>query len=139
MISSEDDVRAHVTHPANGKARWIEPGLGSSFGMPDCWVPLQRHCVHIELKCGVIINAVLRYTVRPEQKKQLQILKLDDIPCGLLIGIKHSDLLIAARVDAETLSGALKLEKDSGKWISVVPHSVKGWRETVNFFFGQAK
>jgi hypothetical protein len=134
MITNEDDVRKHVRDVANGRVRWIEPGMGGTFGMPDCWVPKEGRCVHIELKCGFIKDGNLRYTVRPEQKKQLQLLKMDKIPCGLLIGVESTDLIIAAKIDAETLSGKLKMEKDSGRWMVVTPHNLLDWNRTVAFF-----
>lgn len=135
MILSESDVRAHVRDVANGTARWIEPSLGSTIGLPDCWVPKQGVCVHIELKCGVLKNSELRYEVRPEQKKQLQLMKQDKVPCGLLIGVEGTEILIAARIDRESLSGRLKLEKNGEeKWMSVMPHNTLDWRRTVDFF-----
>ena len=54
MIVNEDDVRAWVRQASGGKARWVEPALGSTPGLPDCWVPFDSAQVHLELKAGEI-------------------------------------------------------------------------------------
>lgn len=87
MINSEDDVRAWVREASGGKARWVEPALGSTPGLPDCWVPM--HCgsqVHLELKAGRLTGGMLRYKLRPEQKREIAKMADDSVPVGLRIG-----------------------------------------------------
>lgn len=124
MILSEDDVRAYVREASGGKARWVEPALGSTPGLPDCWVPWKYSVsfgdedeyfdaqVQLELKCGKIIRNSLCYDVRPEQRKQIIKMMDDGVKVGLIIGIKHSNTLIFTKPQPQFLQGKWSLVDD---------------------------
>jgi hypothetical protein len=135
VIANEDDVRTYVRKTANGKVRWVEPALGSTSGLPDCWVPWGSYCVHIELKCGEIKQGVLCYTVRPEQKRELRLMRTDGVPCGLLIGVQGTDTMVVALPTTEALSGRLELKNMGESWVSVAPGDPAEWRRLVYFIF----
>lgn len=123
MINSEDDVRAWVRLASGGKARWIEPALGSTPGLPDCWVPFQKEVlregefavggtivqVHLELKIGRITRNILTYNVRPEQRKQIIAMQDDGVRVGFLVGIKGTKSLLFILPGPEARHGQFSL------------------------------
>lgn len=112
MIESEDDVRAYVRQASAGRARWVEPALGSTPGLPDCWVPVSDRQVHLELKCGRLNNGMLRYTMRPEQRKQILQMVEDDVPVGLLVGVKGTKMVIFMHPEPRNIHGELSLRSE---------------------------
>lgn len=137
MILSEDDVRAYVREESGGKARWVEPALGSTPGLPDCWVPYEGQQVHFELKCGTLINGILRYAVRPEQRREIIAMKDDGIKVGLVIGVKGSKTVIFAKPTPEFLLGVVSLRVPSlfQQWLEFELDSKHGFWSGVNFIF----
>lgn len=112
LISSEDDVRALVRMASGGSARWVEPALGSTPGLPDCWVPLHSACVHLELKLGTIKNNRLKYKLRPEQRREILALVDDGVKVGLLVGVKGTDEMFFMPAEPIFLHGELSLFDD---------------------------
>jgi len=114
VILSEDDVRAYVREASGGKARWIEPALGSTPGLPDCWVPKGKGIgqVHLELKCGQIKNGRLRFKVRPEQKKEIKRMIQDGVVVGFLVGIQDTHNCVFMAVTGDSLGGNVGLSGD---------------------------
>jgi len=115
----------------------VEPAIGSTPGLPDCWVPVGDRCLHLELKLGSIGGGMLRYTVRPEQAKQIAALKADSVPVGLLIGIKGTHTVIFARAMPLVLAGKWSLVGDwwPPMWRSFDVREVGGFQHGVNFIF----
>lgn len=113
MINSEDDVRAWVREASGGKARWVEPALGSTPGLPDCWVPCGSHQVHFELKAAVLWDAkgksFLRYEVRPEQRREIRSGLMDRVRIGLIIGVKGTSSVLFALPSDHALAGKIGL------------------------------
>lgn len=134
MIESEDDVRAYVRQASAGRARWVEPALGSTPGLPDCWVPMRcGRQVHLELKAGVIKGGVLQFTVRPEQRREIRALLRDSIPVGLLIGIEGTGSVVFAKITTTTLSGLRNLDNEF--CFLTETKKVGGFWSGVNFIF----
>jgi hypothetical protein len=138
LITSEDDVRTYVRQASAGRVRWVEPALGSTPGLPDCWVPLRcGRQVHLELKAGNLTKGILRYKVRPEQKREIAKMADDGVPVGLLIGIKGSKLVVFARPRAIFLFGEWSMRSDdlAEDWESWSTDSVGRFWSGVNFIF----
>ncbi len=142
MINSEADVRTWVRDASGGKARWVEPALGSTPGLPDCWVPWPTgfdagEVVHLELKCGVLKDGVITYKVRPEQKREIPAIMKDGVKVGLLVGIKGTGVVVFAYPNSDALNGRLSFV--DGRWTalgidSTAPGGIGFWRG-VNFIF----
>ena len=113
MINSEDDVRAWVREASGGKARWVEPAMGSTPGLPDCWVPWGEYQVHLELKAGAVVNirgrSFLRYEVRPEQRREIRVGLMDKVRIGLLIGVKGTNSCVFALPSDHALAGKIDM------------------------------
>lgn len=145
MINSEDDVRAWVREASGGKARWVEPALGSTPGLPDCWVPLEvshddfweTACVQMELKCGRMSDGRVKYSLRPEQVREIRAMVDDGLKVGLLIGVKGTTTLIFCRPTPAMLFGgwAFYDEHVEGDWLQVEAGSANGFNYGVNFIF----
>jgi len=123
IISSESDVRALVRNAAGAKARWVEPGLGSTPGLPDCWVQMKAGgwaaTVHLELKAGELEGDEVRFHVRPEQKKQIKSIVDDGGFAGLLVGIKGTCACIFLPPTPLTLSGKAKIGGEESFMVDV--------------------
>lgn len=137
MINSEDDVRAWVRSASGGKARWIEPGLGSTPGLPDCWVPVGDSQVWIELKCGKIKNGNVSYNLRPEQMKQIRAMVDDGVKVGLLVGLKGQRTLLFCQPTPMILGGQWSTYNDYmlSQWFGIETGSEAMLLEGVNFIF----
>jgi len=105
VISSEDDVRAFVRQASEGKARWVEPGLGSTNGLPDCWVPFEGKQVHLELKVGRIQGGKLCFRMRPEQRREIRAMLEDGVPVGLAVGLLGTKSIIFLPPKMDVLNG----------------------------------
>lgn len=144
MINSEDDVRIWVRQASAGKARWVEPALGSTPGLPDCWVvadPETGCQVHLELKAGSVKGDNLRYKMRPEQVKQINAMRDDGVKVGLLVGLKGTNTLIFARISPKILSGEFSLHdpKCEELWSVVDRRSIGQFWLGVNFIFSDSR
>lgn len=115
MIESEDDVRSYVREASGGKARWVEPALGSTPGLPDCWVPYEDRQVHLELKCGSLDTGLLRFTVRPEQRREIRKMIEDKVNVGFLVGLKDTDLVFFIRPSDGALAGLVDISRQKDK------------------------
>lgn len=139
MIESEDDVRAYVRRASGGKARWVEPTLGSTAGLPDCWVPFPKQgwsqTVHLELKEGEIKDGHLVYHVRPEQRREFRAMHEDKIVAGFLVGLKGTDTLIFLLPVPQAIAGKVDL-KTIGRWSMEVTQESQFWRGVYFIFFG---
>lgn len=133
IINQEDDVRAWVREASEGKARWIEPALGSTAGLPDCWVPVDGRCVHLELKCGWIKKGELRFTVRPEQKRELLRMVEDGVPVGLLVGVKGTNSVVFLTVTEDVVNGAVSLAGEGDRLWKETESMAGGFWAGVNF------
>lgn len=113
LITCEDDVRAWVRSASGGKARWVEPALGSTPGLPDCWVPWGEYQVHLELKAATLVSvkgkSILRYEVRPEQRREIRVGLMDRVRIGLLIGVKGTNACVFALPSDHALAGQIVL------------------------------
>lgn len=139
-ITDEDDVRAWV-RAASSKARWVEPGLGSTPGLPDCWVPMEDgRSVHLELKAGRIDKGLLRFTVRPEQRKQILALLDDGVAVGLLIGVKGARSLIFMLPTPSALMGEVALHANGAEqtWLGFDVTGLTAFQDGVNFIFSDS-
>lgn len=136
-IASEDDVRAWVRSASGGKARWVEPGLGSTPGLPDCWVPWGDSLVWIELKCGRMKEGKVAYDLRPEQVKQIKAMVDDGVKVGLLVGVKGQRTLLFCRPTPMMLCGRWSTYGDSlaSEWFAIQPDTSDGFSLGVNFIF----
>lgn len=105
MINSEDDVRAYVRQASAGRARWVEPALGSTPGLPDCWVPMGDRQVHLELKCGEIKGGKLCFTVRPEQRREIKAMLKDGVTVGFCVGLAGTKSVLFMAATQESLAG----------------------------------
>jgi len=138
LITSEDDVRAWVRLASGNKARWVEPSLGSTPGLPDCWVPHSEEQVHFELKCGTLgSDGVLKYNVRPEQRREIRAMVDDRVKVGLIIGIRDSPIVIFAMPSIPFLAGKVKLKSCEGRSYSADGHidNLSCFQAGVNFIF----
>lgn len=144
IIESEADVRKWVRECSGGKARWIEPNLGSSFGLPDCWVPWPLETggdeVHLELKCAKLEGSILTYGVRPEQRSEIRSMVDDRVRVGLLIGVKGTPIVIFALPSTPWLRGKVDLRKAEGKSYMVdgAITTESCFQAGVNFIFSEA-
>lgn len=135
LITCEDDVRAWVREASGGKARWVEPALGSTPGLPDCWVPWGDSVVWIELKCGRMKEGLVKYSVRPEQAKQIREMANDGVKVGLLVGIKGARMLLFCRPAPVMLRGEWSICNDynTSDWFAIETGSRSMFWEGVNF------
>jgi hypothetical protein len=117
MIKDEADVRSWVRQASAGKARWVEPSMGSTLGLPDCWVPISYDVVgivkeaqvHLELKVGEIKGNHLCFTVRPEQRREIKSMIGDGVPVGMIIGIVGTDFAVFALPTRHVLNGKMSM------------------------------
>lgn len=123
-----------------GKARWVEPSMGSTVGLPDCWVPMEggQLQVHLELKAAVITTGFLRFHVRPEQRREIRSMIADKVPVGLVIGVKGTcGSFLFARPTDQILAGSIKI--GGARWdktvFGVECSKVGGFWAGVNFIF----
>lgn len=143
MIVDEGDVRNWVRQASAGKARWVEPSMGSTIGLPDCWVPMDNGLltmqVHLELKAGEIKGNKLCYTVRPEQRRELRAMLRDGVPVGFVIGVTGTvGSFVFAWPTTQAQTGRLAM--DSGQGHIIVEHShVCGFWRGVNFIFSGSR
>jgi hypothetical protein len=146
LIESEDDVRAYVRAASAGRARWVEPALGSTPGLPDCWVPLKVQGdggsflavnVHLELKAGEVKGGKFCYTIRPEQKREIRSMLKDGVKVGILLGVKGTRQVVFFQATEESLSGSvLVTSKDTAfLLLSYKPWTGDGFWRGVNFIF----
>lgn len=137
MFFSESDVRQWVREASKNKARWVEPTIGATAGLPDCWVPWERNCVHLELKIAHIEAGCLRFKVRPEQVREHRAMVLDGVVSGLLVGIKGTPELFFLPPDDENLAGKYPFDtiKQDIKHKQVAMNEVGGFWAGVNFIF----
>ncbi len=138
MIDSEDDVRAYVRQASAGQARWVEPALGSTPGLPDCWVPMRcGRQVHLELKCGELKDGVLCFTVRPEQRREIKKMASERVPVGFLIGLSDSHSLAFTAATKESLCGKVLIASNETPrfWADSRELARDGFWAGVNFIF----
>lgn len=74
-VKSERCIRRRLKEflPAK-QTLWIEPGAGSTFGVPDLFLIGQRRLTAIELKFGRVASDQLKIAIRPKQKQVLKTL-----------------------------------------------------------------
>ena len=137
LITSENDVREMVRKGSGGLARWVEPAMGSTNGLPDCWLPVEREgvteTVHLELKCGKLGGRELTFHVRPEQKRELRAMARDGVKAGFLVGVEASNMAIFLPVDDDSLAG--KVAVSGGNLVLYRPVDGKRFWQLVNSFF----
>lgn len=91
--------------------------MGSTVGLPDCWVPISYDVVgltretqvHLELKVGKIKGNHLHYHVRPEQRREIRAMLRDGVSVGLVIGIEGTDVAVFALPNKRAMDGKLLL------------------------------
>lgn len=115
MIENENDIRDFVRADAGGKERWVEPSIGSSYGLPDCWVAHNGHCIHLELKVGKIVGALtntpaLSFELRPGQKKEIRKMVADGLKVGLLVGLIQTEAMWFIRPCPEMYEGKIPMD-----------------------------
>ena len=141
-VNGEFSVREWVAEASGGKARWVEPAIGSTPGLPDCWVPIGGRCMHLELKAGRISDGVLRYKVRAPQVKEMRSMVEDRVPVGLLIGVIDTGILIVSQVNDSSLAGSFEISSFGSKdwlWLDTVPAPEKNFRSLVNFIISDVR
>jgi hypothetical protein len=97
MIRNENDIRALVRADAKGKDRWVEPAIGSTYGLPDCWVAHKGHCVHVELKVGALVHKgvnmpSVKFELRAGQRSEIKAMMRDGLKVGVLVGLINTDV-----------------------------------------------
>jgi hypothetical protein len=103
IFESESDVRSWVRSQESPKFRWVEPARGATLGTPDCWCLLPHNSgplgairtVWVELKLAERdpSSGMIRYEVRPAQKRLIEELDEEGGHVFLLVGEKgRSDL-----------------------------------------------
>lgn len=120
MYRLESDLRRWMREGLGDKARWVEPALGSTIGLPDCWTPIKgsRIPVWVELKLAECRAGRLLFTVRPEQRKQLTSMVRDGAIVGLIAGQKQGDRVWAMIVNDQTLCGDVAIDEGlMGGWL----------------------
>jgi hypothetical protein len=103
---TENDVRRAIRCGLGRHARFIEPGAGSTLGLPDvfCAWPCGTS-IFAELKLGAIKNNIIRIQIRPAQKQQISSLMADACRVCFIVGIKGTEDLYLLSPE-EALRGA---------------------------------
>ena len=133
-FQSENDLRSWVRWASFGKARWVEPSIGSTTGLPDFWVPFGGFglSTHIELKFGEIHKgSMLKYNIRTSQIREINKMLADGISVGLMVGIKDSKEIIILPPTEEALSGYVDMSDLHGNKKRLVDGSLRK-----SFWFG---
>lgn len=117
LLKSEKDVRDWVKKCTNRKARWVEPSVGSTVGLPDCWIPMGvgRPQVHVELKHGKVTETGrVKFTVRPSQKTEIKKMIADGVPVLFFVSINLTKIILMMTVNDDVLSGVVEQDPDNG-------------------------
>lgn len=92
----EADVRAEVRE-AFPNAQWVEAALGGSHGLPDCFINdvdgLMSRVAFFELKVADVRGVMVKYQVRPAQRKRIKLMMPAGYCVWFLIGEKGGDRL----------------------------------------------
>lgn len=101
LFQIEGDVREWLRATYRGEVFWIEPGRGSSVGMPDCVLQIGGRAIFAELKLGRVgRGGVVRYRVRPEQRQTARRMRANGHAIVVVIGVRGTDqIYIAPSVD----------------------------------------
>jgi hypothetical protein len=114
IFKSESDVRQWVRNRVHN-VFWIEPSAGSTFGLPDCVINDGGREHWFELKIGEIVNSsgdlILRFEVRPEQKRVLRTMARLGWRVNLLVGLKGASVVFVIGVDDRWTMDGLHLHR----------------------------
>lgn len=111
VIKSEKDVRKFVRENFGKRAKFIEPSMGSTKGIPDCYL-LLGGLLWIELKSGPLTgDGHVVSDVRPAQAEQIGDLLNDGQKVAMLIGVEGHDKLILTQGRDQMLSGRVRIPK----------------------------
>lgn len=110
VVNNESDVRKYCRDALGDYVKFLEPALGSTIGMPDCLIPVNRightakhpFTIFIELKVGEFTDkvdkdtgepiVVLEYDVRVEQKKVHRWMVEIGLPSYFMVFVKGGSL-----------------------------------------------
>ena len=119
IFENEGDVRAWVRSQESPKFRWVEPARGATLGIPDCWCLLPHglgplasiRTVWFELKCAEydLLTGMIRYKVRPAQKREIEELDAEGGHVFLLVGEENRSNLWLLRPDLAQATGWIDL------------------------------
>lgn len=139
MIRDERDVRDWVRSSSGGMARWVEPALGSTPGLPDCWVVVGRgRLVQLELKVGDVKGDRIRFTVRPEQRREIKRMVHDRVPVGIVLGIRNTESLMFLLPTREALAGNISVTVGGGDRLMAWQDRAASFWPGVNFIFSDS-
>ncbi len=140
LIREERDLRRLLRTGAFGKRiRWIEPSIGSTIGLPDCFLqwgqPGQPTVLWVELKIGNLAPrnpGVMLFSIRAEQKACITQMRYEGMKVGMIVAEQHSRKIFGVRGDA-AVHGSFELRHAMPARIS--EEGEVDWREIFNFLF----
>lgn len=137
-INEEKDLRRWIRdNYGPDDAKWIEPSMGSTSGLPDVFFPDDTGwTVWAELKVGTTKDGELRFTVRPEQKQELRSMVKKNMSCGIIVADLLTKVLWGFLPDEEALAGKVGLEGAvEGGWALAVGSCDKeSFAQIIRFF-----
>lgn len=140
MIRQERDLRRLMRESELGKRiRWVEPAMGSTLGLPDCFLqwgaPGMPTVLWLELKLGRVAPQrpdVMLFHIRPDQKATISQMRYEGMKVGLIVAEQHSRRVYGvnggAAVHGSFVIGQAHEARISGEGEIL-------WREMFNFLF----
>jgi hypothetical protein len=114
QMNSENDIRRWVRDQKGINPRWVEPAQGSTIGTPDLWfmVSVDGHpiTVWVELKLAVTTDGLLKFEVRPQQRKVLRGILNEGGTAFILAGQKKGAKMWLMNPNEAALSGRVQLD-----------------------------
>jgi hypothetical protein len=110
---SEKDIRKAIRDQKSFADRtfWIEPNLGSTDGLPDCFVLMGwEKLAWLELKLGAIDKGHLLFKVRSAQRDVMLSLSGKGQRCYILAGEENGTRLWLLPCERAVLNGRVELE-----------------------------
>ncbi len=97
MFETEKDVRRWV-RDLELPNFWVEAAAGGTFGFSDCVLGVAGQPLFMELKLGKLHNGIVRFNVRPQQRRFMMNAQRAGFKCALAIGVEKSDTLLLTTV-----------------------------------------
>ncbi len=129
MMKLETDLRKWVRSQKGLIPRWVEPARGATIGTPDMWFMIPVSAEHVatvwvELKLAAVMGSVLKFEVRPQQRKVLRGITAEGGTALILVGEKMGDRKWLMKPDEDALNGRVRLADPGMKWVGDGPNAM---------------
>lgn len=121
VMNLENDLRKWLRSQKGVTVRWVEPAGGSTIGTPDAWFMLTVDgtvmTIWVELKLATVDGSMLKFTVRPQQRKVLRGIIDEGGTAFVLAGEKKGDRKWLMKPDLDALNGRVRLADPGLRWV----------------------